>query len=254
MGRVLKRVPMDFDWPLEVIWKGYLNPYEAIKCKPCGQSGLNPETKAIQDEWYDLDSMHIPNNRYTRWCDNLTHEDVLALAESNHLDKFTGHPLNDEQREQYEKLKDANGRVWPRFNNGYIPSTKEVNEWIKSSHYIGSNFQWVCVKARAKREGVYGDCKYCKGKGYYFISDEIEKLHDEWKEVDPPEGEGFQLWCTTTEGHPMSPIFDTLRGLCDWLGNTGASVFGDSTATSDEWYKMLNKGFVSHQEGNMIFF
>lgn len=26
MGREVKRVPMDFDWPLKTIWKGYLDP------------------------------------------------------------------------------------------------------------------------------------------------------------------------------------------------------------------------------------
>jgi len=31
MGRDVKRVPMDFDWPLHKVWRGYLNP----RCEAC---------------------------------------------------------------------------------------------------------------------------------------------------------------------------------------------------------------------------
>jgi hypothetical protein len=29
MGREIKRVALDFDWPLDEIWHGYLNPHYA---------------------------------------------------------------------------------------------------------------------------------------------------------------------------------------------------------------------------------
>jgi hypothetical protein len=31
MGRELKRVPLDFDCPLNKVWKGYINPFEGVK-------------------------------------------------------------------------------------------------------------------------------------------------------------------------------------------------------------------------------
>ena len=31
MGREIKRVPLDFDWPLDKPWKGFVNPYR----EPC---------------------------------------------------------------------------------------------------------------------------------------------------------------------------------------------------------------------------
>ena len=34
--------------------------------------------------------------------------------------------------------------------------------------------------------------------------------------LGPPKGEGFQLWETTTEGSPVSPVFETLDELCEW--------------------------------------
>ena len=39
MGRLLKRVPLDFDWPLNQIWKGYHHPYAMLDCKACGGRG-----------------------------------------------------------------------------------------------------------------------------------------------------------------------------------------------------------------------
>jgi len=50
MGRKLYRVPLDFDWPLHQIWKGYINPYKSVECELCEGSGFNPETKKLDDE------------------------------------------------------------------------------------------------------------------------------------------------------------------------------------------------------------
>jgi hypothetical protein len=39
MGRELKRVALDFNWPIGEIWHGYLNPYSTRKreCPLCHQ-------------------------------------------------------------------------------------------------------------------------------------------------------------------------------------------------------------------------
>src|SRR5690349_14065518 len=54
MGRTLKRVPLDFAWPLKKTWGGYLNPFwsQRTECPDCGGSGASPEQKRISDEWY----------------------------------------------------------------------------------------------------------------------------------------------------------------------------------------------------------
>lgn len=40
MGRELRRVPLDFDWPLKERWKGYVNPHyhECPECKGRGET------------------------------------------------------------------------------------------------------------------------------------------------------------------------------------------------------------------------
>ena len=38
MGREIKRVALDFDWPLDKVWGGYKNPFyrQCIDCPECG--------------------------------------------------------------------------------------------------------------------------------------------------------------------------------------------------------------------------
>lgn len=47
MGRELKRVPLDFNWPLNMVWKGYISPYRSQECTVCGGSGYSPEAQRL---------------------------------------------------------------------------------------------------------------------------------------------------------------------------------------------------------------
>lgn len=73
--------------------------------------------------------------------------------------------------------------------------------------------------------------------------DEHPEYADEW-EYDPadympeiPEGTpyGFQLYETTSEGTPVSPVFGTLEELAQWC-EAGATVFADHRWTAEQWH------------------
>ncbi|MDR0819316.1 MAG: hypothetical protein LBN43_07075 [Oscillospiraceae bacterium] len=51
---------------------------------------------------------------------------------------------------------------------------------------------------------------------------------------EPPTGGGYQLWETTTEGSPQSPVFPTLNDLCEWC-EKNATTFANFQATKEEW-------------------
>lgn len=54
---------------------------------------------------------------------------------------------------------------------------------------------------------------------------------------DWPESERthYMMYEDTSEGTPISPAFETPEELAQWLADTGASSFGHSTATYEQW-------------------
>jgi hypothetical protein len=89
-------------------------------------------------------------------------------------------------------------------------------------------------------EGQHGqtcdDCRaFAKAKKMEMTS------HDcpEFDCFDPPEGVGWQMWETTSEGSPMSPVFKTPQELAMWLYDNNASSFGNQTSTYEEWLTMI---------------
>jgi hypothetical protein len=54
MGRELKRVPVDFNWPLNEVWSGYLNPHWQLhlSCTACNGYGSSPEYRRLHEQWY----------------------------------------------------------------------------------------------------------------------------------------------------------------------------------------------------------
>lgn len=70
--------------------------------------------------------------------------------------------------------------------------------------------------------------------------------------LEPPKGDGYQLWETTSEGSPASPVFKTLDELCEWCADN-ATTFASFKATKEQWLNMLGDDFVYQQIGNAIF-
>jgi len=175
MGRELRRVPMDFNWPLNLVWKGFMNPYSPIECKKCEGSGLNGRTRTLDNEWYS----HLRADGKEGWGHHLEQEDVQALVDGGRLMDFT-HTWSGESG-------------WRKKEPAYIPTAQEVNEWSRKGMGHDSINRWICVKARAKRLGFYGECDLCCGVGHYWCDDKYEKLWEDFQDIEPPQGEGYQI-------------------------------------------------------------
>lgn len=50
---------------------------------------------------------------------------------------------------------------------------------------------------------------------------------------------GWQMWETTSEGSPISPIFDDPQSLARWLADEEVSTFGSMTTTYERWLSMI---------------
>lgn len=284
MGRTLKRVALDFSWPLNKRWDGYLNPYYKLRaeCSLCEGTGYSPGAKLFKDQWYgyaEFDpvaygakplTLDHPNvQAFARrncgssevavareafrlwdmwrhqWSKHLIQADVDALVKADRLWGFTRVPRNAEQKANCHE----NG--WTKEWNGYTPTADEVNSWSIVSFGHDLSNSWICIKARCAREGLDLECSACSGKGDLWPPG-AEELAEQWEETPPPEGPGYQLWETTSEGSPISPVFETLDELCSYAAEH-CSTFGSFKVTALQWREMLDDGFVAHREGNMIF-
>lgn len=53
MGREVRRVAIDFNWPLHKVWKGFINNRPGpTDCAACGGSGSSPTARILKDRWY----------------------------------------------------------------------------------------------------------------------------------------------------------------------------------------------------------
>lgn len=240
MGRQVKRVDVSFDWPLKKVWAGYVNPhYEMCKeCPCCAGTGHNPATRQLADDWHDSENFgrtwgyhyHVgPDGRHAdhppwmvwgqtrRWSDRLTQDEADALADAGRL--------------RHAGL-------------GERPTAEQVNEWSRNGVGHDAINRWICIEARARRLGVFGKCHACGGSGELWATEEARRMSEEWAKTDPPAGDGWQMWETTTEGSPISPVFATPDELAAWLSASQASAFGDQRATREQWLRMILAGWA----------
>lgn len=104
--------------------------------------------------------------------------------------------------------------------------------------------QWIVTRAECERLGHDTKCTKCEGEGLIWDSPENKIKCEEWVREDPPVGDGWQMWETTSEGSPISPVFASPEILALWLSDTGASSFGDDTASYEEWMRMIVAGWA----------
>jgi hypothetical protein len=134
-------------------------------------------------------------------------------------------------------------------------------DYPKNHVWYGFFIDCINTCASSKRQEYCEQCKsFAKIKNIpmtsYGCPDYDTYLGEPMKQIKellaPPTGEGYQLWETTTEGSPVSPVFATLDGLCEWC-ETNATTFADYKATKEQWKEMLEADFVHARSGNAIF-
>lgn len=247
MGREMKRVPMDFDWPLGRVWKGFLNPYRGCDCPWCYEEegraslGFTKEYREYKKKWYGfmLGGHYLPNPYYEgrQYCP----EAKPYKLEEWEYNFIVG---NERLRRDAFGCFDAEGKV---------PAFKDCCDFfLKHDTFdIEGVFIHTMCEEYCRRNGFDSTCRHCGGSGKVWQTEDIKHLYEKWEPIEPPTGEGYQLWSTTSEGSPKSPVFATFDKLCEWCAEN-ATTFAWHKATKEEWAKMLDHGFVYHQEGNVI--
>lgn len=210
MGREIKRVPLDFDWPLNKVWYGFVSPYRGSKCEPCDGSGYNQETRQIADDFYAFD------DRSRSWRASITVDEVQALLDGDRLwDLYWPWEPGGRKMPQPQKPK-ATQEMADKVNAANGAGRSPLGEFGHDAINRG-----ILIEARAKRLGVWGYCKWCKGNGKLWSSTTAKRLSKTWREKKPPKGPGWQVWETVSEGSPISPVFSTPEELIEWLTQPG---------------------------------
>lgn len=274
MGRELKRVPLDFDWPINKVWKGFINPYweQSHECPTCrsertgSSTGYSPYAQHLYEQWYGYApfSPPFPFSRYTPgvmefatrnvthapeyyggtdarriereadrllglWNSQLSHHlnptDVKALVKAGRLMDFT-HTWTPEHR-------------WQPKSPPYMPTAKEVNEWSISSGFGHDSINCsVVIRERCKRAEEPEYCAACAGEARLWPSESTKDAYENWQKVEPPEGPGYQIWETVSEGSPISPVFSTPEDLARHMATT--SWGADKGTSVEQWLAFIN--------------
>jgi hypothetical protein len=250
MGREIRRVPLDFDWPLNKVWEGFLSPdkFDEIPCPDC-KNGYSPQAQNLYDLWYgklpfdpastgstpwrhdspavrafaERNIGNAPDYYGTgeaaivreaqrlaalfngAWSHHLSQHDVDALVSAGRLHDFT-----------HTWSKEAG---WQKIEPPVTPSAEQVNEWsLRGFGHDGINAS-VVIRARCEREGVDDTCQTCQGHASTEAYPGQRAEAEAWEPASPPEGEGWQLWETVSEGSPISPVFATADELAVWMSD-----------------------------------
>ena len=260
MGRELRRTPIGFGWPLNETWKGYLTPEWLVPphCGDCEGSGNSPRYLELEALWYGNDSGFSPEDTGST-CHGPKHPTIMAMATrnvggnpsyygtgreaidreaqrlANHFDSQWSHHLSGED----VAALIATGRDYG-FNTR-TPTAREFNDAALGNHMaLDSSASWVCIEARLARENEPVECATCRGEGNAETWAGQGEAYESFEGFEPPTGDGWQMWETTSEGSPITPSFATRDELLDYLTAENVSYFGASSASREGWATVID--------------
>lgn len=250
MGREIRRVPLDFEWPLNKIWEGFLTPdrFDEEKCPDC-KNGYSPQAQNLYDLWYGYlpfdpastgstpwqhdtpairaraernitdapdyygsgeaaivrEARRLADHFNSGWLHHLSQQDVDALVTAGRLMDFT-HTWSRETR-------------WQKIEPPVTPTAAQVNEWSLSGFGHDAINASIVIRARCEREGINDTCQTCQGHASIEAYPGQRAEAEAWEPTEPPEGDGWQLWETVSEGSPISPVFATADELAAWMSD-----------------------------------
>ena len=250
MGREVRRVAVDFDWPLGKVWEGFLSPdsLDGEDCPDC-ERGYSPQAENLYNLWYGKIPFDPTTTGSTPWGPDTpairaraersiteapdfygSGEAAIAREAQRLADHFNSGWLHHLNQDDVDALVDA-GRLhdlthtwtredgWQQKEPYFPPTAAEVNEWSLSGLGHDSINAHVVIRARCEREGIAETCPTCGGHGSVEKYEGQRADAEAWKPTGPPKGSGWQLWETVSEGSPISPVFSTADDLAAWMSD-----------------------------------
>jgi hypothetical protein len=237
MGRQVRRVPLTFDWPMNKVWKGFLNPH----FRPCPAAEKNQCVGGYSPAGKWLDAIV----RFLAMIGEQAVEEPFAdqlrargqIFPHPYLQEFAQAPRTEIPHDEMKKMRDIEDSTerqralysYMRKHPAQLLSFggEEMIQFITGLAngkkpdlpFGGSSVGWEIQKTLMKAAGIdpdskWGHCKVCDGHG---IDPAVRETYENWEKEDPPTGEGWQLWETVSEGSPVSPVCPTKEAFVEWL-------------------------------------
>ena len=275
MGREVRRVPLDFSWPLDKVWEGFLRPakFDEDRCPDCTQ-GLTPGAQWLYDKFngnVPFDPSETDSQAYTdetpairaraqrsveRAPEYYGTGEAAIVREGRRLASLFnsqwGYHLSQEDVDGLIASEYGLGRLTHTWvpGEGYVRNdppvhytAAEINEKRIGDFSDGRVEVYATVRQRCEREGIPFECPTCKGHASLERYEGQRLEAEQWERVEPPVGEGWQLWETVSEGSPISPVFPDAEGLAQWMASP-AYRWGAAKAM-DPMSIEAARGFVS---------
>lgn len=263
MGREVKRVPLDFYWPLKKVWRGFLTPDELHEDEcPEQCHGYSWQYRSLKSLWYGDGDFTPAMTGSKPWTIETPAVRLMAERHVEQAPDFYGFGERAVIRDA-QRLANLFNRRWMHHltqtdvdvllaedclrdlthqwtrENGWKPregmerpTAALVNEWSLTGFGHSSSNTWYVIKARCERYGMPTDCSVCDGHGGLEVYPGQREDREKWEPTEPPTGEGYQLWETVSEGSPISPVFSDPEGLARWMSSP-RYVWGATKSDSD---------------------
>lgn len=137
----------------------------------------------------------------------------------------------------WEHPKDVEGNYVPLFDENFEQALSDYKEEAS---------QWALGNMRSH---LKGGPKYIardsstEGMPFKEWAGEIPKQEDYTPDCPEEERTHYQMYETTSEGTPISPVMESPEVLARWLVDNQASAFADMTATYEQWLAMIGVGW-----------
>lgn len=143
----------------------------------------------------------------------------------------------------WEHPKKENGKYQPMFDRFYGDA---LDEWMKENEKWNNGTHPDIIHDPLLKE------KYPFYAMWSGNPPDVDYYHK--KKYSEEELTHIQLYQTTSEGTPLSPVFpkEDFDKLCEWAADN-ATTFASFKATKEQWKQMLSEGFVYATEGNTVF-
>ena len=205
MSREVRRVPLDFDFPLGKTWSGYLMPDSLAPrlCPDCNGSGQTHFGWWLQNFSYVMSMM--ADDVRDQAHDKPMHPWLTQFPRAyGHWDgdgRYAIDRLSPDAVAFFAALASLQGRVPGGMSTDTEP--------------------YLVYHALLKLTGVSVECPQCHGEGSFEAYPGQDADRDAWERTAPPEGPGWQLWQTVSGGGPVSPVFENPERLAEWMALGG---------------------------------